>query len=234
VKKNFARWSVLKSGRRPLTVMVATACILGLGGAATRSAAASTPVMSFSAAIPGDPDTHYSLGWKFTTNSPINVTDLGYYDAGANGLITTHSVGIFDNTGVLLTSASVDAGTTDPLVGMFRYKSITPYLLAAGQTYIVAGTSGFSPNPGGADPFSFGVIGLTTDPSITIPFPGDRYHLQADDTLTFPTASAGYNVMLGPNFQIGAPETSPVPEPGSLALLACGGMSLLMRRRRRA
>jgi enamine deaminase RidA (YjgF/YER057c/UK114 family) len=57
----------------------------------------------------------------------------------------------------------------------------------------------------------------------------DRYLVQPDDTLRFPTAHAGYNVMIGPNFQIGSGGSGPcVPtltcprctgQPGSLPVL---------------
>jgi hypothetical protein len=142
-------------------------------------------------------------------------------------------VGIWDSGDTLLTSATVDPGTVDPLVGDFRYKSISPYLLPGGQTYIIGGTAG------GSNPYAFwahDVAGLTTDPSITVPANAARFVPTATNTLVEPTLVGDGNVLAGPNFLIG-PAPSATPEPNSLALRATSRLPLwgfLRRRRLRA
>lgn len=61
------------------------------------------------------------------------VTQLGVFDAAADGLVNAHQVGLWRTDGTLLTSATVPAGTAAPLIGGFRWVSISwvfiPYAL---------------------------------------------------------------------------------------------------------
>ncbi|MEI6332732.1 MAG: hypothetical protein WCP16_26105 [Pseudanabaena sp. ELA645] len=51
--------------------------------------------------------TDMTIGWRFTANSNVNVLSLGFFDATpANDLAQTHQVGIWDNSGSLLTSTT--------------------------------------------------------------------------------------------------------------------------------
>ena len=92
---------------------------------------------------------NFNVGWSFTVNSPIVVTSLGYFDGGSLGLNESHNVGIYTSTGTLLTSATVAAGTAEPLVAStgtqpangFRYQAISAYILAPGS-YSIAGLVG--------------------------------------------------------------------------------------------
>jgi hypothetical protein len=105
----------------------------------------------------------FTVGYEFTVSQAITVENLGFYDAGSDGLATAHPVGIFNLCGTMLSSNTVAAGTSAPLTNGFRYVSITPIVLGPG-TYRV-GAVVF--NGGGNDAFLHGVATLGTDPTIT-------------------------------------------------------------------
>jgi hypothetical protein len=199
-------------------------------------AQAQTPAYSFTSA-PTSNDTYLSLGFVFTTNAPVTVSALGYYDywytilGQTTGLHAEHTVGIFDSMGNLLTSTIVDAGNSDPLTGDFRYKQITPYTLAAGNTYTLAATT-----DSGKDPWAYGIAGssitgFTTDASIGIGIAASRYWYDGDNVLRDPPYFYAYTIYGGPNFLIGS---SNVPEPGAYAVLGSLGLTgaAFLRRRR--
>jgi hypothetical protein len=74
---------------------------------------------------------------EFTPVVDVEVSALGYFDGSQNGLRQPHNVGIFDRdskdqlVGVIITADT-------PLEGAFRWKSVTPLVLKAGKSYIVA------------------------------------------------------------------------------------------------
>jgi hypothetical protein len=182
-----------------------------------------------------------TIGDIFTPTTNITVTSLGAFDYQDNGLGEAHEVSIFDKSGALLASTYVPAGTAGPLEDHFRYASIAPLELTAGQTYTLA------------ELFltSVDVVGYTNpgklSPAAAISLPGfsARYALWIDE-MGFPTqtvlASAAFYI--GPNFQytitdspsIGAQTPSAAPLPPSLLLLGSGlvGLGLLGRRRKKS
>jgi hypothetical protein len=104
---------------------------------------------------------------------------------------------------------STAATSSDPVIGFFNYASIPTLLLTAGQTYYVMAETGSSD-------YSYGPSGFVVSPDIN--FVTDGYTVSP--TLAFPTQSQRLNTSdagwFGPNFA----ETTPVPEPSSLILLA--------------
>jgi hypothetical protein len=162
----------------------------------------------------------YSLGFEFHTNQDTLVSSLGFFNG--NGMAESHAVGIFDNSGTLLTSTTVAPG--DPLQGFFRYHDLaTPVLLPAGQNFRVAGVTGTR------DTYTWDPSGFVVDPSIS--FVGDRY--APSSTLVNPTLAEGLVGFFGPNFQV-----APVPEPSTLTLWTLGALGALgygwLRRKRAA
>ena len=93
----------------------------------------------------------WSLGWSFSTYNDILITDLGFYDYAnsvQDGLAYDHQIGLWTGDGTLLTSAVVNSGTSDPLIDSFRYASISPVLLEAGETFMIAATNPMGVNDG--------------------------------------------------------------------------------------
>src|SRR6266850_1927080 len=75
----------------------------------------------------------YTSGTEFTVGSqPLSVAQLGAYDAGANGLVESHDVGLWDSANTLLGSVTVPSGTGATLAGTYRYTALaTPVILLA-------------------------------------------------------------------------------------------------------
>ena len=161
-------------------------------------------------------------GFRFTPNVNIIVTALGYYDAHQDGLTLQHPVAIYDyDSQTMLTSATV--GPASLLDGSFRFEPVNPLVLAAGNSYLVAGyhpgstTEDFAATPAPSD--------LIISPSIT--YQGYSY-VYGGSTVEFPTTPYANFTFFGPNFQL-----EPIPEPLTLALTGSGLLLLMFLRRRR-
>jgi hypothetical protein len=190
----------------------------------------SVPAYTFSSALTtSDPDP-LSFGFQFSTNQAVTVSALGYYDAGGDGLAVSHNVGLFDSVGTLLVSATVNAGTMEPLIDNFRYVSISPLSLTAGALYTIAATTG-----GGGDSFAYGVIGSTISGFSTISpvqiGSNAGTFVYTSEGLVFPTEQFGYSLYAGPNFLTGPCDVAQTPEPAPAALLGSSLTGLLLARR---
>ncbi|HWU25584.1 MAG TPA: DUF4082 domain-containing protein [Rhizomicrobium sp.] len=180
------------------------AALLFAGLCTESQSAPINPAVSFSS-YPNDLTTGaWSLGFVFSPNDAITVTQLGIFDDGTNEG-SVHAVGIFDALGNLLASTSITQG--DGYSNFFDWASISPLSLNAGQQYRIAEETGTSNYAFAAFPF------ITVNPDID--FIGSAYVLSP--TLVFPehldSLTWGY---FGPNFSIG------VPEPASLPMLVVG------------
>jgi hypothetical protein len=183
-----------------------------------------------------------NIGWEFTTNATITVTQLGWFDftfppVGGPGFAVNHTIGLFTGSGTLLVSGMVSAGTGDPVdgppvtntagqvTGFFRYVPVTPTTLAAGQTYVIAGTN--SPDP--FDPFAVGfpLSDLMTDPAISF-VQGRVSPMGTGGALLFPAIAEPPAILnarnFGPNFQFVAGTTPAVPEPAGFVLGGLAGL----------
>ncbi|MEX1232208.1 MAG: PEP-CTERM sorting domain-containing protein [Planctomycetaceae bacterium] len=192
----------------------------------------------------------YNIGWEFSTNSSIMVTELGWFDrigvTSDPGFASAHTIAIFSSNGDVLVSASVSPGTVNPIAGLpvissntdeirgyFRYVEVTPTVLTAGQSYIISGTNPLE----FPDPFA---VGFSVDDDMTVDsdinfVQGRMSSLGTGSSLVFPTEEMpvdewnGRN--FGPNFQF-VPVPASLPEPSSVLLLALGGGLCLWRRQR--
>jgi hypothetical protein len=176
-----------------------------------------------------------SLGFVFTASTAVTIDALGYY-SGSGGFDTSHTVGIYNSSGTLLTSTSLSAGTADPLLDGFRYENIAPITLAAG-TYTLAATTVNDWLYGNAYAADGGVTltGFIVDPAITIGQNAARYVYQSSGTILQDPLShfSNYTVYIGPNFST-TPVGNAVPEPTSaVGICIAGGALLLIRRLRR-
>ena len=78
-------------------------------------------------------------GLEFVPWVDIEVTALGYYDDGRDGLVSSHSVGIFDAASRELVTPEVTVDSQSALEGFYRYEPIAPVVLKEGRAYLVAG-----------------------------------------------------------------------------------------------
>jgi hypothetical protein len=143
-----------------LSLVLLAAC--GDSGSPTRPSTLpprSTPVPAYSF----DPGSGTTAGFRKSTDGlefvpwvDIEVSALGYCDAGEDGLLNSHTVGIFDTDTKELVTPTVVVDSASVLDGAYRYEPITPVVLKEGRSYMVAGDSeppfdpvAFDPVPGG-------------------------------------------------------------------------------------
>ncbi len=197
------------------------ACLVAL--VATAGAVNAAPLFSVtnttSTSLANPP---FTLGSQFQVSQSGTITALGIFDLGSNGLAEGHAVGLWTNSGTLLASTTIPAGTGGFLVDNFRYVSIPSVNLIAGQTYVLGALY-----PTGTDPVIFygTATGFATAPGVT--FLQSREVFGA--TLSFPTNSnSNQPGFFGPNALFA------VPEPVSLVVfggLIVGGAGVTLRRR---
>jgi hypothetical protein len=152
----------------------------------------------------------------------MQVTGLGFWDEGANGLGTNHTVGLWNSSSpsVLLASTVVNnsstaVSSTSP-DGDWLFNNITPLTLQPG-TYVVGATL----IAGDPDLLRQQTLSIT-DPSVTF----DQAMDVGNPSLLYPLPAPAFNDgLFGPNLQI-----SDVPEPGTFALLGLGAVGLLIAR----
>lgn len=159
-------------------------------------------------------------GWTFSTNSAVKITALGVFDHwNPNGLEGSHQVAIWDSSDAIVASATVPAGTGAEKIGKDRYVGVTPLILPAGETFLIAAQ--YVGAEARQDWFAHAYHQLDFDPAISF-IEGRSLNttdfVQPTSTWTTP--------MIGPNLLI-----QPVPLPAALALFA-GALGLLFRRRR--
>jgi hypothetical protein len=206
------------------------AVLVGLAMVFPPGLLADVPAVSFTGVTTNYTDGSWSLGFEFSTNTAVNVTALGFYDAaqtgGSVGLGTCSGcgeVGIYNSTGTLLVSGL--ATTSGTLVGDFYYVPVATTLLAAGQDYYaVAETAN-------AD-YTYFTTGFGVNSNIN--FIQDAF--VSSTTLAFPTSSDGYTAAdggawFGANFETSG--STEIPEPGSFVLFGTGalGVAGMLRRK---
>ena len=210
--------------------LAASAGIFALGFA---SLAQAGPAWEFT--TPGSSFTNgsWDFGTDFGVNTTVTVSGLGYYADPITGNADGNQTALYQCTDSTCTAttgpalASVTVDNTNPLTGHFRYDTISPITLIAGDYYQVDGVSN-------VDNYTWNDPGFATDPAITYlantwtsnPIGADFQGFVQNDV------SDGY---WGPGLFLGAATfAAPAPEPASLALFGAGLARLrLIRRRKR-
>jgi hypothetical protein len=231
IKKDTSMTEKMSGFCQTIKTIGLAACATGmLLGTAPRALCGPSPSYSVISATYGDGYyTPQTIGYSFTPNENITVTDLGFLAYLGGGLAESHEVGIYDTSGDLLASALVPAGTAAPLTGDFRYVAIPDLDLTAGTEYICAGLMNTTAdNVGYSSPSDISLdsrISISADPSLfTIGGSGIQFP-------TTPGISATFYV--GPNFEI-ENATGSVPDGASVfTLVIAGGFILSLRRLKR-
>ena len=166
-----------------------------------------------------DNDGPFTLGFRFRADSAFTVTSLGAFDYLGDGLATAHTVGIWSlNGGTPLAIATVPSGSSAPLLGAFRYATISDLTLSANTEYII-GASDFYGQV--SDIYPYAPQGFSTAPGVT--FMASRETENGAVGLVFPQSSdlLTGGAPLAANFQFIA-----VPEPSAAALLGIGAVAI--------
>lgn len=167
---------------------------------------------------------NFSLGWQFDTNQAFYVTSLGYFDQSpASPLANSIPIGIYNSSGNLLVSTTMSSSATAD--GWFRFADLsTPYLLPAGNNYVITATTR-------GNEYTYNPAGFSTASGIT--YDVGRYSYITNplfNELVYPVnVYSTINGLYGPNFKVQA-----VPEPVSCGLFLLGGGVLAIVRRRKA
>jgi len=177
----------------------------------------------FGGAVAGD-----TVGWQFSVNEDIFVTDLGVWNQdtqlGNEGLTSDHRIGIWNlDTGALLVEGV--AGPGGNVVGDWTYAAVSMTQLSVGTNYVI----GALYNEGGVedgDSYISSASSVSMDSAIN--FGGGHSPLAADLGFALPATFSGAASFgrFGPNFLF-----TPVPTPGSVAILGMGGLLVTRRRR---
>ena len=110
----------------------ATICLLALGSLAEAVPVPAISIDNFIGQTLRNPP--FTLGWTFTVDGTIVVSQLGLFDSRQNGLVEAHDIGIWDEVGTLVATATIGAGTSGDLIDNFRYVAIAPVTLEEGAT----------------------------------------------------------------------------------------------------
>ena len=178
--------------------------------------------MGTSGGTPTAPRAAGTIGFLFSVNTAVNLTDLGYWDEAGDGLIDQHQVGIWNAvTNALVASVTVPSGTGGTLLNGFRFVSVgTPIALAAGN-YVLGGFTLAATENAPRDRF---LIEPTLTPASQLSFIENRS--VTGGSLALPTTTSPFlnAAFFGPNLQIAAidPPNGQVPEPSTMVSMAFG------------
>jgi len=178
-----------------------------------------------------------TIGWSFQVGAQdLQLTALGAFDDAGDGLEDAHPVGIWTSGGVLLKQVTVPSGTGGTLVGSYRYLSVSPVTLTAGQTYMLG--EYFAPvvdRCGTACGDASGVFGSQTfAPGVTFVQSRQNRAIIGPGSLAFPNLDAEIaQSFFGPNFLMTTADPISSPEPASWGLAAVGVVALAASRGRK-
>ena len=198
-------------------------------------AGAQTGVQAYNGtgATTGGAGGNLNIGHEFTvTGTGITVQQLGVFDNGSDGLVSSHDVTLFsigstgsNPTNTPLATVNVPAGTTAPITNGFRFEPITPTYLAPGNYAVIA----YGLNSTGGDPYGDGG-GLPDGTNNVSDVRFDPYQFTSAGTPAFPNSGDG-NIHAASSIIYDVGNTT-VPEPASLGMLTIGAAGLLARRRK--
>ena len=180
------------------------------------------------------------VGWTFEVRSPIVAPGLAWYDAGRDGLLGSHQVGLWkETTGLsipffprssnltMLASLTIASGTSAELVGSWRKVNFEAALTLEPGLYEIAGTEQGSPRDSVVWASTFDVIPVLHDERIVLG--GPAFHFTPNQLEPGNDFLTAYGPMMGPVLFI-----EQVPEPSAAVLAALGIGAVLFFRARRS
>ena len=186
--------------------------VLALALSTAAAQAQSNPLVTPTGFTPAPSGGAFTMGFAFTVGANTFLNGLGAYDHLGDGFPAPMTVGLWDGAGTLLQQATVTSA--DPLIGSFRYTTLSSYALTAGTTYIV----GAFRYAGSGETYATGFGPNSTAPGVTIL--GARY--SDTGSFAFPNVSVGTNGYYGANALVGAAVTAGVPEPATWLMMILG------------
>ena len=194
------------AGLLALLVLIATFGLAACGSdtAPTDLPTRTTPVAAFTFPADQEPQSGgtggNTGGLEFVPWVDIEVSALGCYDHGQDGLRNDHKLVIWDYFGAKTVTPTVIVTSASDLDGQFRYEPIAPVVLKAGTHYVVAVFSGTGDDPG-------------THPKEVVWAPELRFVCwrERDGSWGFPSATWNFLDVSG-NFKfLPVPAASPTP-----------------------
>ena len=168
--------------------IAAAACIFVL----TAAEAVSQLAIDFTTAFERTPLADSNYGWAFSVTVPFTIDGLGLWDAGSNGLIENHEVGLwrtFGNVGApeLIASKDVSNNGSVPVAsasasGRWLFRPISPLTLEPGS-YVIGALYRGGPTSL-FDPLVSEALPLSTAPGMQY---GSTREIHDTETLTCPT-----------------------------------------------
>lgn len=166
------------------------------------------------------------MGFQFTANANINVTQLGQMDFSGQGLADGYTVSLWDDIGALLGSIGLASGTGATLDSGYRFGALASGVsLSSGSTYRVSSRR----TGGGSQTSIFSSVGQTIASEISI-----LAGALDDGGGSFPEFITTNNPpkYLNVSFKFG--DRQSVPVPATLALFGLGLAGLGWSKRKKA
>jgi hypothetical protein len=176
-----------------------------------------------------------NYGWSFRVTSPLTIDGLGLWDAGSNGLVEPHEVGLW------LTSTPIPEGVLVASTTVSNEQSVAAGSMSASGRWLFSSVPAVTLNPGtytlGAvyrvgpteffDPFISDAFTIVTAPGLEYDNPREIHNTPglARPTIIGLNEHQGF---FGPNLRV------VVPEPRALSAFAIAVAGVLLRRRVRS